>query len=211
MGNEKTPPSILLDFCPMNLENAIEKNSFTREQTVFAIYQIAEGMKYVHHQNIIHRDLKPSNILVSSDRTIKICDFGISKLMTAEEQSMTKGIGTQKFMAPEIINEEEYDEKVDVYSFGVITFFILSGGEMPNIKIRDIVNGNKADIPSSFTKFAKNLINACWEFDPKERPSFKKICDDIERNNFNLLELNKTETKEVEVMVNNHKQKVPPY
>ena len=211
LSDEKTPPSLLLEYCSMNLEKAIKSKTFTKNQVVFAIYQIAEGMKYVHFRKVIHRDLKPTNILVVSDGTIKIGDFGISKLMTAEEQSMTKGLGTQKFMAPEIINEEEYDEKVDVYSFGVIVFFILSGGEMPNIKIRDICLGKKADIPPSFTKFARDLINACWEFDPSERPSFKKICEDIERNNFNLLELSKSETKEVEIMVNNHKDKIPPY
>ena len=183
----------------------------TKEGIVFTIYQIAEGMKYVHFRKIIHRDLKPTNILVASDGTIKISDFGISKLMTAEEQSMTKGLGTQKFMAPEIINEEDYDSKVDVYSFGVIVFFILSGGEMPTIKIRDICLGKKAEIPSSFTRFAKDLINACWEFDPKERPSFSKICEDIERNEFKLLDLNDTEMKEVQLMVKKLKEKIPPY
>lgn len=75
--------------------------------------------------------------------------------MTAEEQSLTHGIGTQKYMAPEIINEEPYDEKVDVYSFGVLVYFIISGGELPNIKIRDVCLGKSADIPSSFPTLAQ--------------------------------------------------------
>ncbi|KAK8898171.1 hypothetical protein M9Y10_000443 [Tritrichomonas musculus] len=211
LSNESTPPSFLLEFCPTNLDKAIKNKRMTKEEIVFTIYQIVEGMKYVHFRKVIHRDLKPTNILVASDGTIKISDFGISKLMTAEEQSMTKGLGTQKFMAPEIINEEDYDSKVDVYSFGVIVFFILSGGEMPTIKIRDICLGKKAEIPSSFTRFAKDLINACWEFDPKERPSFSKICEDIERNEFKLLDLNDTEMKEVQLMVKKLKEKIPPY
>ena len=63
--------------------------------------------------------MKPTNILI--DGLVKIADFGISKLMTIEEPTMTRGIGSQKFMAPEIINEEDhYNEKVDVYSFGVL-------------------------------------------------------------------------------------------
>ena len=82
-------------------------------------------MEYVHFLKIIHRDVKPSNIMVAYDGTIKIADFGLSKIMTIEEQSMTGGVGTQKFMAPEEIDELEYDEKVDVYSFGVLAFFIL--------------------------------------------------------------------------------------
>ena len=211
LSNETTPPSFLLEFCPMNLDKVIKSKKFTKIQIVFSIYQIAEGMKYVHFRKVIHRDLKPTNILVTSDGTIKISDFGISKLMSAEEQSMTKGLGTQKFMAPEIINEEEYDEKVDVYSFGVIAYFIISGGEMPNNKIRDICLGKKADIPSSFTRFATELIKSCWEFDPKKRPSFINICEDIERSRFNLLELNNTELEEVEMKVNKLKEQIPPY
>ena len=91
--------------------------------------------------------MKTSSTLVGfSSRfgKVRISDFGISKLMTAEEQSMTGGVGTQKFMAPEILNEEEYNEKVDVYSFGVVLFFILSHGEMPKITIIQVGNGRKS-------------------------------------------------------------------
>ena len=100
--------------------------SFSNTETVKVIYQIAEGMKYIHSKKVIHRDLKPTNILLSSDGTVKICDFGISKLMTIEEQTMTRGLGSQKFMAPEILNEEDnYDVKVDAYSFGIVVFFVI--------------------------------------------------------------------------------------
>ena len=101
------PPSLLLEYCSMNLEKAIKNKTFTKNQVVFTICQIAEEMKYVHFRIVFHRDLKPTNILIGSDDTIKISDFGISKLMTAEKRSMAKGLGTQKFMAPEIINEQE--------------------------------------------------------------------------------------------------------
>ena len=127
---------------------------------------------------------------------LKFVIFGISKLMTSEEQSMTRGIGSQKFMAPEIINEESnYDEKVDVYSFGVVLYFMLSGGEMPIIKMVDILTRKKAEIPSKFTPFAKQLINSCWNFNSKDRPSFKFICDEIARDDYNLIVLTKLEQK----------------
>lgn len=86
-------------------------------------------MKYIHFKKVIHRDLRSTNILIASDGIVKICDFGISKLMT-------KGIGSQKFIAPEIILEEDYyDEKVDVYSFSVLVFFIMIRGLIPKIKL----------------------------------------------------------------------------
>ena len=121
---------ILLEYCPTNLNNKVKGKTMNEYVLVFTIYQIVEGMKYVHYQKVIHRDLKPTNIFVASDITIEICDFGISKLMIAEEQSMMKGLGTQKFMAPEIINKEDYDEKIGVYSFDVIAYFVLNGGEI---------------------------------------------------------------------------------
>ena len=136
------------NISPNNLQKAIENRLLTREEVVEIIYQIAEGMKYIHSKKIIHRDLKPTNILIASDGTVKICDFGISKLMTIEEQTMTRGVGSQKFMAPEVINEENfYDEKVDVYSFGVVVIFIL-GGDLRNFKVGDIFKGKKAEIHS---------------------------------------------------------------
>lgn len=66
-SDEKIPPSILLEYCPLNLEQAVKKHLLSKVQTAVAIYQIAEGMKYIHFRNIVHRDLKPSNILVGDD------------------------------------------------------------------------------------------------------------------------------------------------
>ena len=212
MSSAKLPPSILMEFCSLNLQKAIEDKIFNNEELAKIIYQIAEGMKYIHFKKIIHRDLKPTNILIASDGTVKICDFGISKLMTIEEQTMTRGIGSQKFMAPEIINEEEYyDEKVDVYSFGVLVFFILTGGQLPKIKVFDMLKGKKADIPSSFTEFSKKMINECWNLEAKDRPSFESIVDDMERSHYNLLALSNTEIKNVENFVKQHKAKLPKY
>ncbi|KAK8888137.1 hypothetical protein M9Y10_039199 [Tritrichomonas musculus] len=212
MSNKNIPPSILLEYCPINLHKAIKNKVFSKEELVKIIYQIVEAMKFIHFKKIIHRDLKPTNILIDSDGTVKICDFGISKLMTVEEQTMTRGIGSQKFMAPEIINEEDYyDEKVDVYSFGVLLFFILSDGQLPKIRIADIFKGKKAEIPSSFTELSKNLIKDCWNLKSKDRPSFQLILEVIEKNRYNLIQLNKAETKNIESFVKQHKTKIQQY
>ena len=211
LGDEKKSPSILFEYCYTNLKESIDNKKLNNVDIVFTIYQIVEGMKYVHHRKIIHRDIKPSNILISSDGTIKISDFGISKLMSLDEQSTTGGVGTQKFMAPEIINEEKYDEKVDVYSFGVLIYFVLNEGDLSEIKIRNIVNGKKTPLPSKFTEFSKQLINSCWNFDPKDRPSFEQIIEDLSRNKFNLINLTKPELQKVESLVKNHKSLIPSY
>jgi serine/threonine-protein kinase len=84
-----------------------------------------ESVDYLHKQNpkIIHRDLKPTNILIAfktDGRFVKIADFGLAKLQEFEEQSNTCGVGTHKYMAPEVLTSRKYDTKADVYSLGVI-------------------------------------------------------------------------------------------
>ena len=211
LGDETTPISVLLELCPGDLNTAIKSGSISKECVVKYAYEICEGLKFAHFCGIIHRDLKPSNILIDKHGNIKISGFGISKLMSAEEQSTTMGAGTQKFMAPEILNEEQYDEKVDVYAFGVILFFMISGGEMPNITIIQIGNGMKAPIPSSFTPFSKALINKCWETDPKKRPSFSEILEELEKNKYGLFELSETEVRNISHFVEEHKKRIPDY
>lgn len=210
LGSQNKPPSILIEFCPTSLDKKIQNKIYTNVDIAFMIYQIVEGMKYVHFKHIIHRDLKPSNILIASDGLIRIADFGISKLMTPGEQNTT-GVGTQRFMAPEIIKEEEYNEKVDVYSFGVLAFYILSGGQMPDIKMVDVIQGKKAEIPSNFTEFAKKLINSCWNLDPKDRPSFDSICQQLNTNCHLLVNISNFEIKELHSLIDKHKKQIPAY
>ena len=97
--------------------------------------------------------------------------------------------GTAAYMAPELINgnTDNNNMKVDVYSFGVILYLILNKGEFPKIGFVDVGNGKKAEIPSSFTSFSKNLINKCWSFDPKDRPSFSEIFEALKGNKKNLI------------------------
>lgn len=212
MSDEKNPPAIILEYCQHNLSFAIMNKLLSNLELATAIYQIAEGMKYLHFNKIIHRDLKPSNILIATDGTIKISDFGISKLNTPEQSTMTIGVGTNKFMAPEIIAEEEvYNEKIDVYSFGVLVYYTLSCGQLPKIKTPQILQGKKAEIPSTFTEFAKDLINDCWNFEANDRPSFNYICERMISDGCNLVQITNQEKKEFNIFIQNHQKRIPKY
>lgn len=187
-GDEEHAPSILLEYCVSNLKKKIKK--LTNSERIRAIVDISSAMKEVHSVGIIHRDLKLENILLDEENNVKLSDFGLCTLMTVENESKTRTqmTGTLKYMAPELLNEStDYDEKVDVYAFGVVVFLILTKGEFPKIGFSDILHGKKADIPSSITHFSKELINKCWSFKASDRPSFAEIYDSLNKNESKLI------------------------
>ncbi|KAF8006832.1 hypothetical protein BT93_K0982 [Corymbia citriodora subsp. variegata] len=83
---------------------------------------VAKGMNYLHKRNppIVHRDLKSPNLLVDKKYTVKVCDFGLSRLKPRTFLSSKSAAGTPEWMAPEVLRDEPSNEKSDVYSFGVI-------------------------------------------------------------------------------------------
>merc|ERR1712137_51874 len=83
----------------------------------------AKGIQYLHENGIIHRDVKPANILMTRDGQIKVADFGLSKQMNGEGKTYTV-VGTRMYMAPEV--EYGYDNKVDVYSLGIMISKIVT-------------------------------------------------------------------------------------
>ena len=88
--------------------------------------QILKGMVFLHSNGVVHRDIKPDNILLTKNRegeiVVKIADFSLAEHFPSKR--MNTVCGTPGFMAPEMFTEEEYDEKVDVFSLGVILFML---------------------------------------------------------------------------------------
>ena len=148
----------------------------------------ARGMAYLHSGNppILHRDLKSANILLDESYTAKVCDFGLSRLK-AQERSMTGNCGTVQWMAPEVLANTEYNEKADVYSYGIILWEMLSRecpfeGQTPIQCALAVLNRNKRpDIPKWCPQALQTLIRACIKRDPDERPTFPEILEQLEK------------------------------
>ena len=87
---------------------------------------IARGMEYIHSQGVIHRDLKPENVLFDQDLCAKIADFGIA-CEEAYCDKLAEDPGTYRWMAPEMIKSKPYGHKVDVYSFGLVLWEMVTG------------------------------------------------------------------------------------
>jgi len=177
------------DLETMLLDENIHLNLLQRMKM---IKDAALGILWLHCSNpqIIHRDLKPSNLLVDDNLTCKICDFGLSQLK-ARGKNLIDGKegakGTPLWMAPEVMMGEEFNEKADVYSFGLVLWFCLTGKEpyeefddlekfthaiciqhvRPSIPINDATDSSLASLA--------DLIVRCWHPNPVNRPSFSDI------------------------------------
>lgn len=92
---------------------------------------MAKSLKYLHSGNAIHRDLKPSNVLVNSNCTVKLCDFGLVRSLASSKDNntgvMTEGVATRWYRAPEVLmGSKSYSTPADVWSYGCIIYEILS-------------------------------------------------------------------------------------
>uniref|UniRef100_A0A669DKV0 Mitogen-activated protein kinase kinase kinase 12 n=1 Tax=Oreochromis niloticus TaxID=8128 RepID=A0A669DKV0_ORENI len=141
---------------------------------------IAGGMNYLHLHKIIHRDLKSPNMLITYDDAVKISDFGTSKELNDKSTKMSFA-GTVAWMAPEVIRNEPVSEKVDIWSFGVVLWEMLTG-EVPykDVDSSAIIwgvgnNSLQLPVPDSCPESFKLLLRQCWNCKPRNRPSFRQI------------------------------------
>ncbi|XP_008406719.1 mitogen-activated protein kinase kinase kinase 12 [Poecilia reticulata] len=141
---------------------------------------IAGGMNYLHLHKIIHRDLKSPNMLITYDDAVKISDFGTSKELNDKSTKMSFA-GTVAWMAPEVIRNEPVSEKVDIWSFGVVLWEMLTG-EVPykDVDSSAIIwgvgnNSLQLPVPDSCPDSFKLLLKQCWNCKPRNRPSFRQI------------------------------------
>lgn len=109
-------------------------DSMSESKLRLIMTQIVNGLKALHKQGIMHRDIKLENILVSKctsgRRTYKICDFGVSMMVEGPDSFEELCIGTMRYMAPEMLENKSYNQKIDIWSLGVV-FFTLTTGSMP--------------------------------------------------------------------------------
>ncbi|RZC37328.1 mitogen-activated protein kinase kinase kinase 13, partial [Asbolus verrucosus] len=184
------PPcfSIVMEFCPYGpLFNLLknQKKVVTTSRVVSWAKQITSGMHYLHSQKIIHRDLKSPNVLIGEEEIIKISDFGTSRTWNGVSEKMSFA-GTVAWMAPEAIKELECSEKVDIWSFGVVLWELLTcevpydGMEQSAIMYMVGCGKLRPPIPKTCPDGFRLIMEMCWKLNPKERPSFKLILNHLQ-------------------------------
>merc|ERR1719159_518071 len=116
------------------LYNRIEQKQYYSEKDgKILVRNLLEAVAYIHGKGIMHRDLKPENILLvskSSDTDIKISDFGLAKMSKDFPHRLPRShsiCGSDFYLAPEVVKQEEYGREIDIWSVGVITYVLLNG------------------------------------------------------------------------------------
>ncbi|KAK4399234.1 putative serine/threonine-protein kinase SIS8 [Sesamum angolense] len=138
---------------------------------------ILRGLLSIHRMNIVHRDLKSANCLVNKHWTVKICDFGLSRILTTRPMSDSSSAGTPEWMAPELIRNEPFTEKCDIFSLGVIMWELCTLNRpwdgIPSVQVVYAVgnDGQRLEIPEG--PLGK-LIADCWA-EPDERPNCQEV------------------------------------
>ena len=143
-------------------------------------YGMAEGMAFLHSKSLIHRDLKSQNILLDENKLPVICDFGSSRRARIEEELKTGECGTPNYMAPEFIQAQQYNNKVDVFSYAMILWEMLTKMvPYENLNaaqaICQIIMGKMPQIPETTPEPLAKLIRSGWEQNPEDRPKFEDI------------------------------------
>ncbi|XP_066375742.1 uncharacterized protein [Miscanthus floridulus] len=163
-----------------------ENRIFDRRRRLLIAMDVAFGMEYLHGKNIVHFDLKSDTLLVNlRDPQRPICKVGDLGLSKVKCQTLISGgvRGTLPWMAPELLNGSSslVSEKVDVFSFGIVMWELLTGEE-PYAELHygtiigGIVNNTlRPPVPESCDPQWRSLMEQCWSAEPSERPSFTEV------------------------------------
>ncbi|KAH6792133.1 Protein kinase superfamily protein [Perilla frutescens var. hirtella] len=160
------------------------------EEPVIAtvLYEVLKALVYLHAHGHIHRDVKSGNILIDTNGTIKLADFGVAACMfdTGDRQrSRNTFVGTPCWMAPEVMQQlHGYDFKADIWSLGITALELAHGhapfSKYPPMKVllmtlQNAPPGLDYERDKRFSKSFKEMVAACLVKDPKKRPSSEKL------------------------------------
>ena len=143
--------------------------------------QLLVGLHAIHRRRVVHRDIKPHNIFLGAGDTVKIGDFGVSKLLSSTMPLANTFVGSPGYLAPELCNGEPYDEKADIWAFGVTLIELcllqhpFAGSKSQAALVMKIMRAAPPPIPHHYSKPLGRLLQSCMQRHAAHRPSAHQL------------------------------------
>src|ERR1700730_13275107 len=190
---ETKAPYLVMEYIQgQSLQQLVSRENRTLplSTTLRLIQEVAEALHYAHGQGVVHRDIKPANILVTPDGHPKIADFGIAKLNQNDVTLLGQVLGSPAFMAPEQLTDEGVDARSDLFSLGVVLYYMLTGhrpfqGNSTATVCFKLVNHDPLPVSAFESKFnpeLDNIVSRAIAKDPAQRyQTGMAMASDIQR------------------------------
>ena len=172
---------IVMELCSGgDLLNFVRKRRrLTENMAKYVFNALINGLNHIHKRNIIHRDIKLDNILLNNEGELKICDFGVAKIIDPNE-IIKEQCGTPAYIAPEILSDQGYSGfGVDVWSAGVALYAMLYGTipfKSQNMKeLNKLIIKGQLNLKDDITYEARDLLKSMLEINPRKRITIQDI------------------------------------
>ncbi|XP_071093089.1 serine/threonine-protein kinase 36-like [Haliotis cracherodii] len=157
----------------------IDEGGFAEDKVRDISCQMSSALYYLHAHRVLHRDLKPENVLIGKGGVIKLCDFGFARAMGRDSYYAKTIKGTPLYMAPELMDETSYTEKVDLWALGCIMYELFVGRppfcSMSPYVLHKMIVEEPVTWPNNFPSELKDLLQELLIKNPRERSSWPDI------------------------------------
>ena len=173
------------------------KPVLTKEDKFRIAYQLAVALLFLHKNNILHRDVKTDNIFLDENNNVKLADFGLSMYAPGTVHDKDTSYGTVLYMAPEVLQEKDFDAKCEVYTYGLMLYEIFTerlafdkverqDELLEYQRLREPLPVTEADWSHEDNdglppKELWTLAKQCWKYSPEERPTMEEVVNEIVR------------------------------
>ncbi|KAL4420111.1 hypothetical protein ABPG77_000282, partial [Micractinium sp. CCAP 211/92] len=174
---------ILMEYCSgRDLHSAMQLRISGTQRRLFGWYargrhvavDIAKGLNFLHSKGCVHMDIKSSNVLLTGSGTAKLADIGLARLQQGTHLSdMPRACGTFAWMAPEVIMGSRCTTAVDIFSFGVVLWELITGETPKRGEMR------LPEVPSECPQEAADLVTRCMSLEPSDRPTAQQLMQQL--------------------------------